>query len=132
MILLNCRRKFCKKVEKKLSKNGEMFYAIYFLSFCILWTVSADVALAGFGCPLNRYQCHSHCQSIGRKGGYCGGWWSFTCTCYRTKKVIQTYHSLLSFAIGVVRMIWSQIFIISSFSSEDILVLVYNKTSPCE
>ncbi|XP_077505887.1 defensin-1-like [Amblyomma americanum] len=36
----------------------------------------------GFGCPFNQYQCHSHCLSIGRRGGYCGGSFKTTCTCY--------------------------------------------------
>lgn len=37
---------------------------------------------AGFGCPGNDYQCHSHCLSIGRRGGYCGGFLWAVCTCY--------------------------------------------------
>ncbi|GAV09102.1 hypothetical protein RvY_18699 [Ramazzottius varieornatus] len=45
----------------------------------------ADDALEtrGFGCPLNEYQCHSHCKSLGggRKGGYCGGPIKTTCIC---------------------------------------------------
>ncbi|EZF32930.1 defensin-1 [Trichophyton mentagrophytes] len=35
----------------------------------------------GFGCPLNERECHSHCQSIGRKFGYCGGTLRLTCIC---------------------------------------------------
>ena len=42
-----------------------------------------DSAVAGFGCPFDQYQCHSHCRSIGRRGGYCGGTLKLTCTCYR-------------------------------------------------
>nr|XP_050051431.1 defensin-like [Dermacentor andersoni] len=38
----------------------------------------------GFGCPLNQGACHRHCRSIGRRGGYCGGFIKQTCTCYRT------------------------------------------------
>ncbi|CAG0903024.1 unnamed protein product [Darwinula stevensoni] len=43
---------------------------------------------AGFGCcPVcGDYECSNHCQSVGRAGGYCGGWHRFTCICYRTKK----------------------------------------------
>ena len=37
----------------------------------------------GFGCPFNAYQCHSHCLSIGRRGGYCRGLVRQTCVCYR-------------------------------------------------
>ncbi|WP_434384652.1 hypothetical protein [Melittangium boletus] len=36
----------------------------------------------GFGCPFNEYQCHSHCRSIKKKGGYCGNWARQTCYCY--------------------------------------------------
>ncbi|XP_078309851.1 defensin-1-like [Crassostrea virginica] len=56
------------------------------LTIAVMLIASADVAVAGFGCPFNSYQCHSHCQSIGRLGGYCGGWWKSKCTCYRSKK----------------------------------------------
>ncbi|OAL74797.1 hypothetical protein A7D00_0391 [Trichophyton violaceum] len=35
----------------------------------------------GFGCPLNERECNSHCQSIGRKFGYCGGTLRLTCIC---------------------------------------------------
>ncbi|XP_077529620.1 defensin-like isoform X4 [Haemaphysalis longicornis] len=37
----------------------------------------------GFGCPFNQGACHSHCRSIGRRGGYCAGIVKQTCTCYR-------------------------------------------------
>ncbi|XP_078341614.1 defensin-1 isoform X2 [Crassostrea virginica] len=56
------------------------------LTIAVMLMASADVALAGFGCPWNRYQCHSHCRSIGRLGGYCAGRLGWTCTCYRSKK----------------------------------------------
>ena len=105
---MDCSGNNLSELPKKLFVKGIQFYAIYFLSFCMLWAVSADVALAGFGCPFSGYECHHHCQSIGRKGGYCAGFLNFTCTCYRTKKVKQIYHSPLSFAIGVVNIIWSQ------------------------
>lgn len=36
----------------------------------------------GFGCPWNAYQCHSHCRSVGRRGGYCRGFFRQTCACY--------------------------------------------------
>ncbi|EEC08933.1 scapularisin preproprotein, putative [Ixodes scapularis] len=36
----------------------------------------------GFGCPFDQGACHRHCQSIGRRGGYCAGIIKQTCTCY--------------------------------------------------
>nr|QEO24728.1 holosin 4 [Ixodes holocyclus] len=36
----------------------------------------------GFGCPFNQGACHNHCRSIGRRGGYCAGFFKQTCTCY--------------------------------------------------
>nr|QEO24725.1 holosin 1 [Ixodes holocyclus] len=38
----------------------------------------------GFGCPFNQGACHSHCRSIGRRGGYCAGIIKQTCTCYKS------------------------------------------------
>ncbi|KAH8603030.1 hypothetical protein B0O99DRAFT_680002 [Bisporella sp. PMI_857] len=41
----------------------------------------------GFGCPFDKYQCDSHCRSLGggRKGGYCGGqgFLHLTCICFK-------------------------------------------------
>ncbi|KAL3244627.1 hypothetical protein MRX96_018611 [Rhipicephalus microplus] len=37
----------------------------------------------GFGCPVFQGNCHTHCRSIGRLGGYCAGTFKLTCTCYR-------------------------------------------------
>ncbi|XP_077554281.1 defensin-1-like [Haemaphysalis longicornis] len=36
----------------------------------------------GFGCPWSEWTCHEHCQSIGRRGGYCGNF-RLTCYCYK-------------------------------------------------
>jgi hypothetical protein len=36
----------------------------------------------GFGCPLNAYECHRHCQSVGYRGGYCEGFFRHRCRCY--------------------------------------------------
>ncbi|XP_077552744.1 defensin-1-like [Haemaphysalis longicornis] len=36
----------------------------------------------GFGCPWSERTCHEHCQSIGRRGGYCGNF-RLTCYCYQ-------------------------------------------------
>ncbi|KAL4897545.1 hypothetical protein BDV59DRAFT_197836 [Aspergillus ambiguus] len=38
----------------------------------------------GYGCP-NDYSCSSYCSSIGRNGGYCGGFLWQTCTCNEKK-----------------------------------------------
>lgn len=35
----------------------------------------------GFGCP-DDYPCHQHCQSIGYRGGHCGGFLWQVCQCY--------------------------------------------------
>ncbi|XP_077552743.1 defensin-1-like [Haemaphysalis longicornis] len=39
-------------------------------------------ARRGFGCPWSARACHAHCQSIGRRGGYCRNR-RLTCTCYQ-------------------------------------------------
>uniref|UniRef100_V5IBJ2 Putative defensin 2 n=1 Tax=Ixodes ricinus TaxID=34613 RepID=V5IBJ2_IXORI len=36
-----------------------------------------------FGCPSDHGTCHSHCRSIGRRGGHCSGFGKRTCTCYQ-------------------------------------------------
>ncbi|XP_077554290.1 defensin BmKDfsin6-like isoform X2 [Haemaphysalis longicornis] len=36
----------------------------------------------GFGCPFDERECHAHCQSVGRRGGYCGNF-RMTCYCYQ-------------------------------------------------
>nr|QKY88521.1 bispinosin [Haemaphysalis bispinosa] len=36
----------------------------------------------GFGCPFDERACHAHCQSVGRRGGYCGNF-RMTCYCYK-------------------------------------------------
>lgn len=41
------------------------------------------VEVNGFGCPLFEKDCHNHCLSIGRKGGYCGNTFRQTCYCYK-------------------------------------------------
>lgn len=46
------------------------------------------IAPLGFGCPLNQYQCHSHCLSIKKRGGYCAGALKTTCTCYNWRWLI--------------------------------------------
>lgn len=47
-----------------------------------LLSVKATAMAQGFGCPFNAYECHSHCRSIGRLGGYCGNY-RMTCYCYK-------------------------------------------------
>ncbi|XP_078341803.1 defensin-1-like [Crassostrea virginica] len=56
------------------------------LTVAVLLMVSADVVSAGFGCPFNQYQCHSHCTSTGCAAGYCGGILKLRCTCARCGK----------------------------------------------
>uniref|UniRef100_A0A8W8M086 Invertebrate defensins family profile domain-containing protein n=1 Tax=Magallana gigas TaxID=29159 RepID=A0A8W8M086_MAGGI len=59
------------------------------LTVAVLLMVSADVAFAGFGCPLNQYQCNSHCKSIRCRAGYCDAatlWMRCTCTGCSGKK----------------------------------------------
>lgn len=53
------------------------------LTLAVLLMVSADMALAGFGCPYYQYECNGHCQSIGCRAGYCDAftfWLRCTCT----------------------------------------------------
>ncbi|GES63453.1 hypothetical protein ATEIFO6365_0007014000 [Aspergillus terreus] len=38
----------------------------------------------GYGCP-NDYSCSNYCSSIGRNGGYCGGFLWQTCKCNEKK-----------------------------------------------
>ncbi|XP_045181999.2 uncharacterized protein LOC123540784 [Mercenaria mercenaria] len=50
--------------------------------FIIFGIIAVRETEAGFGCPFDEYRCHRHCKSIGRLGGYCGGFlWRFTCIC---------------------------------------------------
>uniref|UniRef100_A0A8W8M7R5 Invertebrate defensins family profile domain-containing protein n=1 Tax=Magallana gigas TaxID=29159 RepID=A0A8W8M7R5_MAGGI len=56
------------------------------LTLAVLLMVSTDVAIAGFGCPLNKYQCNEHCQSISCRAGYCEYLFRCTCTGCKGKK----------------------------------------------
>ncbi|XP_078341417.1 hemocyte defensin Cg-Defh1-like [Crassostrea virginica] len=56
-------------------------FALFTVGLVLL--VSGDVVLAGFGCPLNQYQCNEHCQQTGCAAGYCGGFLKLRCTCAR-------------------------------------------------
>lgn len=44
--------------------------------------VNGDIIKRGFGCPFDEQKCHLHCQSVERRGGFCGGFLRMTCKCY--------------------------------------------------
>lgn len=55
------------------------------------WSAAETVAILtpqGFGCPGNEYACDEHCRSLGRRGGYCGGFLWHTCYCIDSWSVV--------------------------------------------
>nr|P0DQT7.1 RecName: Full=Defensin BmKDfsin1; Flags: Precursor [Mesobuthus martensii] len=49
------------------------------LVFALL--VKMGMVEAEHGCPDNEDECHEHCKSIGKSGGYCVGPHKQTCRC---------------------------------------------------
>ncbi|KAG8230569.1 hypothetical protein J437_LFUL010775 [Ladona fulva] len=71
------------KEPKKMKLYLNLLLIVGMLMVMSTFTENSGGAYAGFGCPFDQYRCHQHCQTIGRRGGYCGNSFKTTCICYR-------------------------------------------------
>nr|P0DQT8.1 RecName: Full=Defensin BmKDfsin2; Flags: Precursor [Mesobuthus martensii] len=54
---------------------------LLFLLALVFCTLEMGMVEAEHGCPDNEDECHEHCKSIGKSGGYCVGPHKQTCRC---------------------------------------------------